>query len=140
MVTGLTHPLHFFFSKGRDWRKRERERRRGCQYWYLVALVSPMLIGSLHLHKAVHCHARTGPPIPRPHTAQLERNKVGSIQADGLVVSGRLFAPPQCQGRKLAALPRTVMKTEKAALSVECQAVASGAVCSETSQKWCFSG
>ncbi|XP_034397883.1 NADH dehydrogenase [ubiquinone] 1 alpha subcomplex assembly factor 2 isoform X2 [Cyclopterus lumpus] len=34
-----------------------RERRRGCRYWYLVALVSLMLIGSVHLHKAVHYHA-----------------------------------------------------------------------------------
>lgn len=71
----------FFFPRERNWSEGEKKRggeRRGCPYWYLLALVSLMLIGSLHLHKAVHYDARTGPPSLSGSTAQLERNEPGS--------------------------------------------------------------
>ena len=72
MVTGLTHPHHasFFFSRGK---RLEGERGEGFQYWYLVALVSLMLIGSLRLHKAGHYHARAGPPASLPCWAVCRR-------------------------------------------------------------------
>lgn len=88
----------FFYSRERDWRVRERRRR--MVYCYLNILVSLMSIGSLCLHKAVHYHVRTGLPIPLQHTAQLERNKLGSAIADRLAASGQLFVPPQCQTLK----------------------------------------
>lgn len=115
MVTGLTHPLHFFFQGKRLESKREKE--RWCQYWYLDVLVSLMLIGSLRLHKAVHYHAHTGLPIPLQHTAQLERNKLGSTQADGLAASGTAFCSTTVSDLKVTALPHTTTTPEKAALS-----------------------
>jgi len=82
----------FFFFQQRKRLEEGRQREgRGCPYRYLVALVSLMLIRSLHLHKAVHYDARIGPPILLQHTAQLERNKLGWTQADGLAV------PPLCE-------------------------------------------
>lgn len=115
MVTGLTHPLHFFFSfRERDWREGER----WCQYWYLVVLASLMLIRSLHLHKAVYYHAHTALPIPFQYTAQLERNKLDSAQADGLAVLGRCSIT--VSDLKVTALPHTTTTTKRAALFVVC--------------------
>lgn len=76
-----------------------------------------MLIGSLRLHKAVHYHAHTGLPIPLQHTAQLERNKLGSTWADGLAASGTAFCSTAVSDLKVTALPHTTTTPEKAALS-----------------------